>query len=397
MKFEYFLAFKYIRSKSKEKFISFSSLISILGIVLGVSALIVVMGVMNGFDRELEEKIIGVNPNIIIRSSSGLFDANEKFLKKIGKNSDVRYKYALLSTQCIVNSNNFKEESAGAMLNGVNFNKTIPVNKYIKGKPTNGITMGSELMKNLGVKIGSSVRIVLPFGKTTPFGFAPLSFKERITAVFKSGMYDYDASFIYIPIKQLWSKSSMKGKINTIAVNIKDPYKAEDIVNDIDKILPYGFYADSWIRLNGNFFTALKLEKIAMFIILLLIIMVAAFNIMSSLTMLVMEKIKDIAILVSFGATSKNIRNIFLKQSLIIGLTGIILGDAVGITLGFLIKKFQFIKLPSDVYYINNIPVDLNPYYIAGVSISALLLVVLASVYPAYKASKINVVEVLRQ
>lgn len=394
MKFEYFLALKYIRSKNKEKFISFSSLISILGIVLGVSALIVVMGVMNGFDRELEEKIIGVNPNIIIRSSSGLFNADEGFLKKIDENSNVKYKYAILSTQCIVNSNNF---SAGAVLNGVNFNKTIPVNKYIKGKPDDGITMGSELMKNLGVRIGSSIRIVMPFGKTTPFGFAPLSFKEKVTAVFKSGMYDYDASFMYMPIEQLWSKSSMKGKINTIAVNIKDPYKAEEVVKNIDKILPYGFYADSWIRLNGNFFTALKLEKIAMFIILLLVIMVAAFNIMSSLTMLVMEKIKDIAILVSFGATSKNIRNIFLKQSLIIGLMGVVLGDAAGIILGVLIKKFQFVKLPSDVYYINNIPVDLNPYYIAAVSITALLLVVLASVYPAYKASKINVVEVLRQ
>lgn len=394
MKFEYFLAFRYIRSKSKEKFISFSSLISILGIVLGVSALIVVMGVMNGFDRELEKKIIGVNPNIIIRSSSGLFDANEKFLKKIDKNLDVKSKYAILSTQCIVNASNFSE---GAMLNGVNFNKTIPVNRYIKGKPKNGITMGSELMKNLGVKIGDSVRIVLPFGKTTPFGFAPLSFKERITAVFKSNMYDYDASFMYIPIEQLWYKSSMKNKINTVAINIKDPYKAENVVSNIDKILPYGFYADSWIRLNGNFFTALKLEKVAMFIILLLIIMVAAFNIMSSLTMLVMEKIKDIAILVSFGATSKNIRNIFLKQSLIIGFTGILLGDALGIILGLLIKKFQFVKLPSDVYYITNIPVDLNPYYIAGVSLSTLLLVVLASVYPAYKASKINVAEVLRQ
>ncbi len=394
MKFEYFLALKYIRSKNKEKFISFSSLISILGIVLGVSALIVVMGVMNGFDRELEEKIIGVNPNIIVRSSSGLFDANEGFLKKIDENSNVKYKYAILSTQCIVNSNNF---SAGAMLNGVNFNKTIPVNKYIKGKPDDGITMGSELMKNLGVRIGSSIRIVLPFGKTTPFGFAPLSFKEKVTAVFKSGMYDYDASFVYMPIEQLWSRSSMKGKINTIAVNIKDPYKAEEVTKNIDRILPYGFYADNWIRLNGNFFTALKLEKIAMFIILLLVIMVAAFNIMSSLTMLVMEKIKDIAILVSFGATSKNIRNIFLKQSLIIGLIGVVLGDAAGIILGVLIKKFQFVKLPSDVYYINNIPVDLNPYYIAAVSIAALLLVVIASVYPAYKASKINVVEVLRQ
>ncbi len=365
---------------------------SIIGIILGVAALIVVMGVMNGFDNELEKKIMGVNPHVFVKNFSGVFDYNKDLIKNIESNKEVKYVYPLLTTQCIVSSGRF---SSGAVLNGIDIKKSGELKRYIKGD-LNGVVVGSELMKILGIATMSKLRIILPFGKTTPFGFAPLAFKETVTGIFKSGMYDYDTTFIYAPIEDVWNKTQMKGKINTIAIVLKDPYKAREFSKKLEHQLGMGFYVSNWIELNSNFFSALKLEKFALFVILLLVILVAAFNITSSLTMLVMEKVKDVAVLMAFGATKQNIRNIFVKQAVVVGFVGVLIGDFVGIALSFLLKKYQFIQLPKDVYYINTIPVDINAAYITVISITAFLLVILASLYPAKKASNVDIVEVLR-
>ncbi len=397
MNFETFLALKYIKSsKGKEKFISFSSLMSVLGIIVGVAALIIVMGVMNGFDNELEKKIIDVNPHVLVKNTSGVFPYNEKLLNTILHLRGVKLVYPLLVTQGMISANGY---SSGVVINGLEANQNNPASKYIvKGSlKSGGVVLGYELAKMLGVTIGSTVRIILPFGKTTPFGFAPLSFTEQVSGIFKCGMYDYDSSFVYLPLKDLWSKTNMKGLINTIAVILKDPFKADQFTNRLNPLLPFKFYASNWMELNYNFFTALKLEKIAMFIILLLVVIVAAFNITSSLMMLVMEKTKDVAILRSFGATERNIKNIFIKQSAIIGIVGVLIGDALGILLSFLLKKYHFIELPKSVYYITTIPVDINGLYILGITVLSFVLVVLSSLYPAHKASKLDIVEVLRQ
>ncbi len=393
MKFESFLALKYIKSNKTEKFISFSSFISIAGIILGVAALIIVMGVMNGFDKELEQKIVGVNPHVFIKNFFGVFNYNPVFIKKIKKLSGVKYVYPILTMQCIVSSDRF---SSGGVLNGINLQNSGELRKYIKGS-IKGVVVGSELLKIIGLRVGDKVRITLPFGKVTPFGFAPLSFIAKITGIFKSGMYDYDTTFIYIPIKELWSKTQMKNKINTIAVILKNPYRAKRFTNGLVKYLKPGFYASNWIDLNSNFFSALKLEKLAMFIILMLVVLVAAFNITSSLMMLAMEKVKDMAVLMAFGATSRNIKKIFLKQAVIIGGIGVIFGDFLGLFLSFLLRKYHFIKLPSNVYYINTIPVDVGFGYVLIISVVAFLLVILASLYPAKKAANVDIVEVLRQ
>ncbi len=393
MKFESFLALKYIKSNKTEKFISFSSFISIVGIILGVAALIIVMGVMNGFDNELEQKIIGVNPHVLIKNFSGVFPYNPNLVKKIKKMPEVKYVYPLLTMQCIVSSQSF---SSGGILNGISIKNSGELHKYIKGE-TDGVVVGSELMKIIGLRVGDSIRITLPFGKVTPFGFAPLSFKAKITGIFKSGMYDYDTTFVYIPIKELWNKTEMKNKINTIAIILKNPYQAKLFSKKLIKYLKPGFYASNWIDLNGNFFSALKLEKFAMFIILMLVVLVAAFNITSSLMMLAMEKVKDMAVLMAFGATKKNIKNIFLKQAAIIGAVGVLIGDFLGLGISFLLSKYHFIKLPSSVYYITTIPVKLSFAYIITITVFAFLLVVLASLYPSKKAANVDIVEVLRQ
>ncbi len=365
---------------------------SILGIILGVSALIVVMGVMNGFDTELEQKILGVNPHVFVKSYSGVFDYSPKMIEKIEKQSGVEDVYPVLSVQCMVSSGTF---SSGAVLNGVDVERLGNLRRFMKGS-LKGAVIGSELLKILGLKVGDTVRVILPFGRSTPFGFAPLSFKLRVTGVFRSGMYDYDTTFVYVPLKLLWSKTDLKGKINTIAIILKDPYRAKEFSYKLQQILPYGFYTSNWIELNSNFFSALKLEKFAMFVILTLVVIVAAFNITSSLMMLAMEKVRDMAVLMAFGATRKTIRGIFLRQAAIIGASGIIVGDILGLLLSYLLKRYHFIRLPSDVYYISTIPVQIGPVYVVLISVVSFLLVILASLYPAKKAAGLNIVEVLR-
>lgn len=392
--FENFLAIKYISSKKEEKLISLSSLLSIISIAIGVGALILVLGIMNGFDKMLESKIIGVNPHIIIKNFNGTFNLDKKLIEKIKSDKMVSNVYPSLVEQCIISANG---QSSGSILNGIDFSNKPYVGKYIDGN-TNGIVLGKELMKAIGVSVGQNVRVTLAYANPTAMGFAPVSFEVPVTGVFDSGMYEYDLAFSYIPLDILWKNMQTYNQINTIAVNLYNPYNINKVGSVLDKILPPNqYYFVTWAQMNKNFFTALKLEKIAMGIILLLIIIVAAFDIMNSLTMLVMEKVKDIAILVSLGATSNNIKKIFLKQGLILGLIGTIVGDFLGLSLGYILKHYDIISLPKQVYYMTKIPVYITLSYVVGISVVSIGLCVLASLYPASKASKMNVVEVLRQ
>ncbi|MGE4547579.1 MAG: FtsX-like permease family protein [Desulfurella sp.] len=391
--FENFLAIKYISSKKEEKLISLSSLLSIISIAIGVGALILVLGIMNGFDKMLESKIIGANPHIVIKNFNGTFNVDKKLLERIKSDKMVSNVYPSLVEQCIISANG---QSSGSILNGIDFSDKPYVEKYIKGK-TNGIVLGKELMKAIGVSVGQNVRVTLAYSNPTAMGFAPISFEIPVTGEFDSGMYEYDLAFSYIPLSILWKNMQTYNQINTIAINLYNPYDINKVGSFLDKILPNQYYFVTWAQMNKNFFTALKLEKIAMGIILLLIIIVAAFDIMNSLTMLVMEKVKDIAILVSLGATSKNIKNIFIKQGLILGLIGTIIGDFLGLSLGYILKHYNIVSLPKQVYYMTKIPVDITLTYVVGISIVSVGLCVLASLYPASKASRMNIIEVLRQ
>lgn len=391
--FENFLAIKYISSKKEEKLISLSSLLSIISIAIGVGALILVLGIMNGFDKMLESKIIGANPHIVIKNFNGTFNVDKKLLERIKSDKMVSNVYPSLVEQCIISANG---QSSGSILNGIDFSDKPYVEKYIKGK-TNGIVLGKELMKAIGVSVGQNVRVTLAYSNPTAMGFAPVSFEIPVTGEFDSGMYEYDLAFSYIPLSILWKNMQTYNQINTIAINLYNPYDINKVGSFLDKILPSQYYFVTWAQMNKNFFTALKLEKIAMGIILLLIIIVAAFDIMNSLTMLVMEKVKDIAILVSLGATSKNIKNIFIKQGLILGLIGTIIGDFLGLSLGYILKHYNIVSLPKQVYYMTKIPVDITLTYVVGISIVSVGLCVLASLYPASKASRMNIIEVLRQ
>jgi len=391
--FENFLALKYISSKKEEKLISLSSFLSIVSIAIGVGALILVLGIMNGFDKMLESKIIGANPHVIVKNFNGMFTLNNDLMKKIKNERIVSNVYPSLVEQCIISANG---QSTGSILNGVDFSQKPFIDKYIKGS-TKGIVLGRELMKAIGVRIGDYVRVTLAYSKPTATGFSPVSFEALVTGEFDSGMYEYDLTFSYIPLHMLWKNMNTYDQINTIAINLQNPYEINKISTFLNSILPSGYYFITWAQMNKNFFTALKLEKFAMAVILFLIILVAAFDIMNSLTMLVMEKVKDIAILISIGATSKNIKNIFIKQGFILGLIGTIIGDFLGLFFAYILKNYDIVSLPKQVYYITKIPVDITVTYVVIISLISIGLCTLASFYPASKAAKMNIIEVLRQ
>jgi len=363
-------------------FVSLTSFFSVLGIAVGVAALIVVLSVMNGFNSTLTEKIIGVNPHVVVMSYNHFFSERE-----VGEIEKMYRSSPFLLSQCIASSGRV---SVGALIRGINF-ENAPVNRYFSIKKR-GLIVGKELANILGIGVGDKIRLIFPLTKAS----IPVSWEGKVDGIFNSGLYDYDASMIFMPLNRMQEILDMRGIITGMGIYLEDPFKAEGLAKNLSARLSYPLYARSWMNMNRNFFFALKLEKVTMSIVLSLIVLVAVLNILSSLTMSVMGKVKDIAVLISMGATSKNIKRIFVIQGFILGLSGVAMGNILGFIICFMLKKYHFITLPSDVYYITTLPVDIHLMDVAIVSLSALFLSIFASLYPAHKASKCNVIEVLK-
>ncbi len=389
------LAYKYLKSRRKEKFISLISIISIIGIVIGVMTLIVVISVMDGFDHSLREKIISINSHIIVLKYGDDISNYKKLIPKINEIKHVKdaepfiFKQAMLSNKGLV---------SGVVIRGILPQSKILKKVLKKGKlnENNSIVVGKELADNLGIVIGDTIKMISPFGRLTPMGIIPKMKKFKVTGIFQSGMYDYDSSMAFISIKEAQSFFNMKEKVTGIEVFVDDVYKVKKIEKLINLKLKYPFWTRTWMEMNKNLFSAMKLERITMFIILTLIILVAAFNIASTLIMIILEKNRDIAILKSIGAKKRDIMDIFIIKGLIIGITGTVIGTILGCGICVLLKKYQFIHLPKDVYYITTLPVDINIFYILLIFVSSISLSFLATIYPAIQASKLKPAEVLR-
>ncbi len=394
--YKFYLALKYLKSRRKEKFISLISIISIIGIIIGVMTLIIVISVMDGFDKSLRDKIISINSHLIVLKYGGdvqNYKNVEKKIKNIKGITDIEpfiYKQAMVSYQGVV---------SGVIVRGILANSKI-LKKVIKegrlNNKINSIVIGNELAKNLGVYIGDKVNIISPFGRLTPMGMIPKMKRFVITGIFQSGMYDYDSSLVFISIKDAQQFFNMKHRVTGIEIFLKNIYDVKKIERLVKLKLGNLYWTRDWMEMNKNLFSAMKLERVTMFIILTLIILVAAFNIASTLIMIILEKNRDIAILKSMGAKRKDIMDIFIIKGLIIGITGSIIGTILGCFICFLLKKYQFIKLPSDVYYITKLPVEVNFYYVVIIFMSSILLSFLATLYPAIQASKLKPAEILR-
>jgi len=404
---EFYIAKKYLLAKRKQTFISIISFISVAGVTVGVMALIIVLAVMSGFERELKERILGATAHAHVTSIQGSIPKPFEVAEKIRKVEGVVAASPYIFTQMMISSGS---GAFGGVLRGVDIATIGEVTRLPRdvrvgrlsdlrrktGESLPGVILGRELAANLGVGPGEVVEVLVPGGSVTPLGAFPRTARFRVVGMSESGMYEYDATFAYVAFEEASQLLGLEGRATGVEVKVRDIYAAADVVGRLRATLGYPYWAKDWMQSNRNLFSALKLEKVVMFIILVLIVMVAAFNIISTLIMVVMEKTKDIAILMTLGATRKTIRRIFALEGLIIGVAGTGSGTAMGALLCHLLRRYQFIHLPSDVYYISTLPVSLELGTMLIVVASSILICFLATVYPARQASRVDPAEAIR-
>ena len=407
MRYEFFIGLRYLRAKRKSIFISVITALSIAGVSLGAMALIVVLSVMRGFEDDMKTKILGTNAHIIILQQGAAMRHYEEIRQKAQEMKGVVATTPFIFTQAMLTSENnvygillrgIDPKTAGGVINIEKTLKQGRLDSLQQEEPSSppGIFIGKELAQNLGVLLGDTVIVVSPLGALGPMGTGPPMKKFRITGVFDTGMYEYDSSLAYISLQSAQKFLSMEDTVSGVEVKVQDIYKARQIAQAIQKGLGYPFFTKDWMQMNRSLFAALKLERTVMFIILVLIVLVAAFGIVSSLIMVVMEKTKDIAILKSMGATGKSIMRIFILEGLIIGVVGTVVGLLAGYTICVLLGKYQFISLPSDIYYISHLPVKMSVLDFFLVALAAMGMSFLATLYPSWQAAKLDPAEALR-
>jgi len=406
MSFEIFFSLRYLKAKRRQGFISIITGISILGIMIGVMALIVVLAVMNGFREDLLKKILGVNSHLIILSYRGGIKDTQAVMDKALEVDGVLSATPFIYSQVMIkNAGNI----SGAILRGldpdtagtvINIDSMIKEGSLTVLKKRNsdpqGIILGSELSKRIGALPGDTVTLVSPIGKLTPLGRMANEGKFKVKAIFESGMYEYDSSMVYLSLTDARDFLSLGDEVTGIELKVGDIDESDKIAEIVQDKLGDPYWTKDWKMMNKSLFAALKLEKVTMFIILIMIVLVGALNIISSLVMLVMEKTHDIAILRTMGVSSKSIMSIFIFQGLFVGLIGTLFGLMSGSFLCHLLARYKFIKLPPDVYYISTLPVRIEPLDIVLIALAAILISFLATIFPSWQASKLNPVEALR-
>ncbi len=408
MRYELFISLRYLKAKRKQIFISVITFLSMAGVALGVTALIVVLSVMSGFEEDLKTKILGTNAHMVILQHGSPMRHYGEVLQRVQDTPGVTASTPFILSQAMVTSETnvhgvvlrgIDPQTAGRVINIETILKKGSMEHLTRVDPASGqpgIFIGNELARTLGVLLGDTVIIVSPAAALTPIGGGPPMKKFRVAGIFESGMYEYDTSLVYISLENAQKFLGMEGAVTGIEVRVGDIYGVKKVAEKVRRAVGFPFWTKDWMEMNRSLFAALKLERTVMFIILALIVLVAAFGIVSSLIMVVMEKNKDIAVLKSMGATSPSIMRIFVFEGLIIGLVGTILGLIGGYAICMILAKYQFISLPRDVYYISRLPVKLNGLDFFLVALSAMGISFLATIYPSWQASKLDPAEALR-
>ncbi|AOY59185.1 lipoprotein-releasing ABC transporter permease subunit [Desulfococcus multivorans] len=403
MAFEYFIGNRYLITRKKQTFISLITFLSTAGVAVGVMVMIVVIAVMSGAESELRSRMLGITAHAVILRHGGEFTNYSQTLQKLRQTPDVTAATPYIFTQVMLRSasavtgvvlRGIDPATAGTVIRSLDRKALDALNHTGQsGKAVPGIVLGKELANLLGVAPGKRVSLIIPGG-----GIAKLPTVRQFQVVdtFESGLYEFDKGMAYATLSDVQRILQVQDAVSGIEIRVNDIYRAGEISQRAAESLGHEYWGQDWMRMNRNIFSALKLQKTVMFIILALIVLVAAFNIASTLIMMVMGKTGDIAILKAMGATDRSIRKIFVYKGMAIGTVGTLLGTIGGFILSGVLKRYHFIELPKDVYFFTTLPVSLEFLDVIVIVLSTLAVCYVSTLYPARRAARYNPVEAFR-
>lgn len=407
MRFELAVAMRYLRAKRKQTFLSVVSFIAVLGFILGVMALIIALALMTGFQEDIQSKILGASAHVLVypTATRGIDDADRTI-------DIIRHEPGIVSVSPVVYGKVMIYTAGGAngiVIKGIDPTREKAVTELAAkidpkalaalqdpGQERDGIILGIDLAASLKAGRGDVVTLVSPESLLSPLGLMPKFKKFKVLGTFNSGLYEYDTNWSILSMKSAQRLFSLGESVTLIEARILDIYDADRITNRLQVKLGPKYTVDNWIHQNKSLFSAMKLEKMMLFITIALIVLVAAFNIISTLVMMVLEKNKDIAILMAMGSTTAQIMRIFMLQGMIIGVAGTALGAMLGVSISWVMDHYKVIKLPLDVYFIPYLPFHVRIGDFFAVVGTALLISFFSTLYPAVRASRINASEALR-
>lgn len=402
--FELQIALRYLLAKRKQAFISVISLISTLGVTVGVMALVIALALMTGLQQELRDRILGSNAHVYVFKSGGITDYKAELPKLLAIPHVVGAAPAIQGMGLLSSAG----ETVPIQIKGIDIGLEPKVTDIVRatrsgsiaaltsgdGGPE-GILLGADLAAKLGVRVGDAVSLVTTEGTVSPFGMLPRPRRLRVAGTFSLGLYEFDSTYGFVSLEAA-RRLFAKNQVDLIQLRVDDIYRAGDIAKSIPAALGREYLTEDWAAMNKPLFSALWLEKMAISLTIGLIVMVAALNIVASLILLVMEKHRDIAILKTMGASARSVTTIFMMQGLIIGLIGTTLGASAGYALSYVLDRYELIKVPVDVYQVSHVPFTVLPLDFAMVVVAAVIVCFVATIYPSRQAAKLDPAQALR-